>query len=94
MIVASGGEINSSILEDIAKSAKSSITVRSKQAASEHKQLVQRVSFVRRLREEPQWRPVVHGVTKASCNRQLPFSCVLPADSQVLAASAVKRGRR
>ena len=91
VIVASGGEINSSILEDIAKSAKSSITVRSKQAASEHKQLVQRVSFVRRLREEPQWRPVVHGVTKAALATDSFLSAAsFQQTAQVLAASAVR----
>ncbi|MCD8164340.1 MAG: DNA-directed RNA polymerase subunit beta' [Synergistaceae bacterium] len=91
VVVEAAQEITSSVLDKIAASAAGSITLRSKAAASEYKKLLQRVSFVRRLSEEPQWRPVVHGVTKAA----LATDSFLSASSfqqtaQVLAAAAVR----
>ncbi len=84
-------EITSSVLEKIASSAAGSITLRSKAAASEYKKLLQRVSFVRRLREEPQWRPVVHGVTKAALATDSFLSAAsFQQTAQVLAAAAVR----
>ncbi len=91
-IVASAGtEIVSTMLDDLARSVKDSIVVRSKQAAMEHKELVHRLSFVRRLREEPKWTPVVHGVTKASLATDSFLSAAsFQQTAQVLAASAVR----
>ena len=79
------------MLDAIASSGANDITVRPKQAPSDHKQLIQRVSFVRRLREEPQWRPVVHGVTKAALATDSFLSAAsFQQTAQVLAASAVR----
>ncbi len=84
-------EITSSVLERIAASAAASITLRAKAAASEYKKLLHRVSFVRRLREEPQWRPVVHGVTKAALATDSFLSAAsFQQTAQVLAAAAVR----
>lgn len=84
-------EITSSLLQQIAKSSAVSVTVRSKASASEYKKLLQRVSFVRRLREEPQWRPVVHGVTKAALATDSFLSAAsFQQTAQVLAAAAVR----
>ncbi|MEA4872065.1 MAG: hypothetical protein VB076_04555, partial [Synergistaceae bacterium] len=58
---------------------------------SDFKQLIQRISCVRRLREEPQWRPVVHGVTKAALATDSFLSAAsFQQTAQVLAASAVR----
>ncbi|MCE5201297.1 MAG: DNA-directed RNA polymerase subunit beta' [Synergistaceae bacterium] len=91
VIAEAGLEINSDILDKLASAASDNITVRPKQAASDHKQLIQRVSFVRRLREEPQWRPVVHGVTKAALATDSFLSAAsFQQTAQVLAAAAVR----
>ena len=91
VVVEAAQEITSSVLDKIAASAAGSITLRSKAAASEYKKLLQRVSFVRRLREEPQWRPVVHGVTKAALATDSFLSAAsFQQTAQVLAAAAVR----
>lgn len=90
-LVEAGQEITSKALDIIASSAANDITVRPKQAPADHKVLIQRVSFVRRLREEPQWRPVVHGVTKAALATDSFLSAAsFQQTAQVLAASAVR----
>ncbi|MEG1798542.1 MAG: DNA-directed RNA polymerase subunit beta', partial [Synergistaceae bacterium] len=91
IVAKAGTEINSAVVAELAAAAPTSLTVRSKQAASEYKQLIQRVSFVKRLREEPQWRPVVHGVTKAALATDSFLSAAsFQQTAQVLAASAVR----
>lgn len=91
IVAEAGQEITSKILDSIASSGADDITVRPKQAPSDHKQLIQRISFVRRLREEPQWRPVVHGVTKAALATDSFLSAAsFQQTAQVLAASAVR----
>lgn len=90
-VAEAGQEITSKVLDSIASSGADDITVRPKQAPSDHKQLIQRVSFVRRLREEPQWSPVVHGVTKAALATDSFLSAAsFQQTAQVLAASAVR----
>ena len=60
-------------------------------AATEIQQLIQRISFVRRLQEEPQYRPVVHGVTKAALATDSFLSAAsFQQTAQVLAAAAVR----
>ena len=91
VLAEAGQEITSKVLDSIASSGANDITVRPKQAPSDHRQLIQRVSFVRRLREEPQWRPVVHGVTKAALATDSFLSAAsFQQTAQVLAASAVR----
>ena len=91
IVAEAGQEITSKILDSIASSGADDITVRPKQAPSDHRQLIQRISFVRRLREEPQWRPVVHGVTKAALATDSFLSAAsFQQTAQVLAASAVR----
>lgn len=86
-----GQEITSTVLDAISSVASGSLTIRSKAAASEYKRLIHRVSFVRRLREEPQWRPVVHGVTKAALATDSFLSAAsFQQTAQVLAAAAVR----
>ena len=89
--VKAGKEITADMLDDMALLPMETITVRTRQAASEYKALLRRVSFVRRLREEPQWRPVVHGVTKAALATDSFLSAAsFQQTAQVLAASAVR----
>ncbi|MEG1602510.1 MAG: DNA-directed RNA polymerase subunit beta' [Cloacibacillus sp.] len=84
-------EITSSVIDKLAASGAENVTLRSKAAASEYKKLIQRLSFVRRLREEPQWRPVVHGVTKAALATDSFLSAAsFQQTAQVLAAAAVR----
>ena len=84
-------ELTSTVIERIASSGADSLTLRSKAAPSDYKKLVQRFSFVRRLREEPQWRPVVHGVTKAALATDSFLSAAsFQQTAQVLAAAAVR----
>jgi len=91
IVAEAGQEITSKILDSIASSGADDITVRPKQAPSDHRQLIQRISFVRRLREEPQWRPVVHGVTKAALATDSFLSAAsFQQTAQVLAASALR----
>ncbi len=91
IVAEAGQEITSKVLDSIASSGANDITVRPKQAPSDFKQLIQRISFVRRLREEPQWRPVVHGVTKAALATDSFLSAAsFQQTAQVLAASAVR----
>ncbi|NLD06130.1 MAG: DNA-directed RNA polymerase subunit beta', partial [Synergistaceae bacterium] len=91
IVAEAGQEITSKVLDSIAPSGAEDITVRPKQAPSDYKQLIQRVSFVRRLREQPQWRPVVHGVTKAALATDSFLSAAsFQQTAQVLAASAVR----
>lgn len=86
-----GQEITSKVLDSIASSGTNDITVRPKQAPSDYKRLIQRVSFVRRLREQPDWRPVVHGITKAALATDSFLSAAsFQQTAQVLAASAVR----
>ncbi|MDO5114693.1 MAG: DNA-directed RNA polymerase subunit beta' [Synergistaceae bacterium] len=91
VVVQAAQEITSSVLDLIASAATGSITLRSVSAPSEQKKLMHRVSFVRRLREEPQWRPVVHGVTKAALATDSFLSAAsFQQTAQVLAAAAVR----
>ena len=90
-VVTAPREITNDVIEKIAAASPESITMRSKSAASEYRKLLQRVTFVRRLLEEPQWRPVVHGVTKAALATDSFLSAAsFQQTAQVLAAAAVR----
>ena len=91
VLAEAGNEVTKSMLDDLSRVSADTITIRAKQGASEYKQLVRRVSFARRLREAPQWRPVVHGVTKAALATDSFLSAAsFQQTAQVLAASAVR----
>ena len=91
-VLAEGGqEITSSLIDKVCGAAAGTITMRAKSAPSEYRKLMQRTGFVRRLREEPQWRPVVHGVTKAALATDSFLSAAsFQQTAQVLAAAAVR----
>ncbi len=90
-IILAGTEITAEVLDKIAETAPETLVVRSKQGTSEYRQLIGRVAFVRRLRETPKWKPVVHGVTKAALATDSFLSAAsFQQTAQVLAASAVR----
>lgn len=90
-IVPAGQEVNHQILEALAGVFPESLTVRPLYAATETKRLIQRVSFIRRLREEPVWRSLLHGITKAALATDSFLSAAsFQQTAQVLAAAAVR----
>lgn len=91
VLAEAGSEVAGDLIDEVAFSAWGELTLRTKLAPSEYKRLVQRLSFIRRLKEEPQWRPVVHGVTKAALATDSFLSAAsFQQTAQVLAASAVR----
>lgn len=91
VLVEAGTEVTSDIIDEAAFSAWGELTMRAKQAPSEYLRLVQRLSFIKRMKEEPQWRAVVHGVTKAALATDSFLSAAsFQQTAQVLAASAVR----
>jgi DNA-directed RNA polymerase subunit beta' len=83
--------VNHQILEALAGVFPESLTVRPLYAATETKRLIQRVSFIRRLREEPVWRSLLHGITKAALATDSFLSAAsFQQTAQVLAAAAVR----
>ena len=86
-----GREINNQLIENLVQFCPEQLTVRPMLAPTEIQQLIQRLSFVRRLQEEPQHRPVVHGVTKAALATDSFLSAAsFQQTAQVLAAAAVR----
>jgi DNA-directed RNA polymerase subunit beta' len=86
-----GQEINQTILDALVQAAPQELVLRPILAQSEMKRLIQRVTFVRRLREEPLWKPVVHGITKAALATDSFLSAAsFQQTAQVLAAAAVR----
>ncbi len=91
VIAEAGQEVSHKILETLVQNCPEQLLVRPQLAPSETKQLIQRVSFVTRLQEAPQWRPVVHGVTKAALATDSFLSAAsFQQTAQVLAAAAVR----
>ncbi|EFQ24068.1 DNA-directed RNA polymerase, beta' subunit [Aminomonas paucivorans DSM 12260] len=91
VVVPAGREINHQTLGELVKACPSDLVVRPILAQSELRRVIQRVTFVRRLREEPEWRPVVHGVTKAALATDSFLSAAsFQQTAQVLAAAAVR----
>lgn len=91
ILVEAGKEVTGDVIEEAAFSAWGELTMHAKLAPSEYKRLIQRLSFIRRMKEEPQWRAVVHGVTKAALATDSFLSAAsFQQTAQVLAASAVR----
>jgi DNA-directed RNA polymerase subunit beta' len=89
--VAAGSEINQKSVARIAETRPDSVKTRAQSAPTEVRQVVQLVSFVRRLRETPECRPVVHGVTKAALATDSFLSAAsFQQTAQILSAAAVR----
>jgi DNA-directed RNA polymerase subunit beta' len=89
--VAAGCEINQKTALKIAETRPDSIKLRAQSAPTEVRHVVQLVSFIRRLRETPECRPVVHGVTKAALATDSFLSAAsFQQTAQILSAAAVR----
>jgi DNA-directed RNA polymerase subunit beta' len=89
--VKSGSEINQETAAKIVEARPNHVTVRVQAAQTEVRRIVQRVSFIRRLREAPESRPVVHGVTKAALATDSFLSAAsFQQTAQILSAAAVR----
>ncbi|MDR1508379.1 MAG: DNA-directed RNA polymerase subunit beta' [Synergistaceae bacterium] len=89
--VRAGSEINQDTAGKIVGTRPDRLTVRVQAAPTEVKRIVQRVSFIRRLREAPESRPVVHGVTKAALATDSFLSAAsFQQTAQILSAAAVR----
>jgi DNA-directed RNA polymerase subunit beta' len=91
IVVDSGSEINQDTIDRIVEAKPDHIMVRVQSAPTEIKRIVQRVSYIRRLREAPESRPVVHGVTKAALATDSFLSAAsFQQTAQILSAAAVR----
>jgi DNA-directed RNA polymerase subunit beta' len=86
-----GSEIGQEVIEAIITAHPDHVMVRAQSAPTEVKRIIQRVSFIRRLREIPESRPVVHGVTKAALATDSFLSAAsFQQTAQILSAAAVR----
>lgn len=86
-----GQEIGKKQLAKIVAADPTILTVRPVLDQTETVQLISRVSFVRRLRLGPQWRPFIHGVTKAALATDSFLSAAsFQQTAQILAGAAVR----
>jgi DNA-directed RNA polymerase subunit beta' len=91
VVATAGREVNHQVLDAIVAADPDELVVRPISTQSETKNLVHRVSFVRRLREEPIWKPVIHGITKAALATDSFLSAAsFQQTAQVLAGAAVR----
>ncbi|NLI96751.1 MAG: hypothetical protein GX436_08600 [Synergistaceae bacterium] len=91
LLVDAGTEISREVIDRLVRGEFHEVVVRPISSSVETKRLIQRVSFVRRMREEPQWRPVVHGVTKAALATDSFMSAAsFQQTAQILAKAAVR----
>jgi DNA-directed RNA polymerase subunit beta' len=91
VVATAGSEINQEAIDAIASADPENVVVRPPSAPTEVKQIIQRVSFIRRLREVPECRPVVHGVTKAALATDSFLSAAsFQQTAQILSAAAVR----
>jgi DNA-directed RNA polymerase subunit beta' len=86
-----GREIGQDVIDALIIAAPKEISVRAQIAPTEEKRIIQRVSFIRRLREAPESRAVVHGVTKAALATDSFLSAAsFQQTAQILSAAAVR----
>ncbi len=84
-------EIGQDVVEHIVSASPEQVTVRVQSAPTEVRKIIQKVAFIRRLREVPESRPVVHGVTKAALATDSFLSAAsFQQTAQILSAAAVR----
>ena len=87
----SGQEINKAVVDAIADREPIEIFVRSLSSKAVAKQLIREVTFVRKLRESPECKPFIHGITKAALATDSFLSAAsFQQTAQILAGAAVK----
>jgi len=90
-VAGAGTEVNNQVLDLLVSANPEELVLRPIFTQSDTKRLLQRVSFVRRLREEPTWKPVIHGITKAALATDSFLSAAsFQQTAQVLAGAAVR----
>ncbi|MDO9508131.1 MAG: DNA-directed RNA polymerase subunit beta' [Thermovirgaceae bacterium] len=90
-VAGTGSEVNSQVLDALVSADPEELVLRPIFTQAETKRLLQRVGFVRRLREEPTWKPVIHGITKAALATDSFLSAAsFQQTAQVLAGAAVR----
>jgi DNA-directed RNA polymerase subunit beta' len=86
-----GQEVNRAVLEELVNAEIKDFVLRPIYAHSEEKELIHRITFVRKLREGPVCKPFVHGITKAALATDSFLSAAsFQQTAQVLAGAAVK----
>lgn len=86
-----GQLVDQDLIEKLIPAAPEQLHIRTIHATAEVRPLIQQVTFVRRLREEPQARPLLHGITKAALATDSFLSAAsFQQTAQVLAAAAVR----
>jgi DNA-directed RNA polymerase subunit beta' len=87
----SGQEINKLVVDAIVDREPTEIFVRSISSKTVSKQLIREVTFVRKLRESPECKPFIHGITKAALATDSFLSAAsFQQTAQILAGAAVK----
>ncbi len=91
IIAEAGQDVNRVVLEELVKAEAENFVVRPIYAHSEEKELIHRITFVRKLREGPKCQPFVHGITKAALATDSFLSAAsFQQTAQILAGAAVK----
>jgi DNA-directed RNA polymerase subunit beta' len=91
VLLASGSEVNKDVLETLVQLSPSRMVLRSPHASGEGRRLIEKISFVRRLGEEPTYMPLLHGITKAALATESFLSAAsFQQTAQVLARAAVR----
>ncbi|GHS88521.1 DNA-directed RNA polymerase subunit beta' [Synergistales bacterium] len=86
-----GHEVDKDMLETIVDGEPSEIFVRVLAAKGDAKRLIRNVTFVRKLRERPECKPFIHGITKAALATDSFLSAAsFQQTAQILAGAAVK----
>jgi DNA-directed RNA polymerase subunit beta' len=86
-----GQEINSTMIDAIVNREPTEICVRPLSAKAVSRQLIREVTFVRKLRESPEFKPFIHGITKAALATDSFLSAAsFQQTAQILAGAAVK----
>ena len=88
---APGQEITQSVLDAILDREPTELFVRSLSAKADVHLLIRDVTFVRKLRESPECKPFIHGITKAALATDSFLSAAsFQQTAQILAGAAVK----
>ena len=86
-----GQEINNTMIDAIVDREPAEIFVRPISSKSQHKLLIREVTFVRKLRESPECKSFIHGITKAALATDSFLSAAsFQQTAQILAGAAVK----
>lgn len=91
VLAESGEKASQQVIDRIVGACPDQVTVRAESAPTDERMIVQRISFIRRLRDVPESRPVVLGVTKAALATDSFLSAAsFQQTAQILSAAAVR----